>query len=311
MLVGCSLALTVFAAAYAFVEDVRLMLGLVFLHGLFWSGLLSASAAYMTDLIPASRRAEGISYWGISSLLAVAVAPAAGIWVFRHGWGWLCAVTAALNLGMAVIAWSLQPDHPHPPRPFVLGELVERRVLVMSLTLFLYSYGYGGITSFVALYADANRVAPNSIFFTVFALVTLVVRPFTGRFADRIGHRRVFVPCLVLIVAGLGLLARSGTLPGLVAAAVVFGAGFGAAYPVFAAHVMQHVHPARRGAAFGSVLAAFDTGIGTGSVATGWLVQRFGFSQAFAAAALLSALALPYFLVADRHFQANEAPPAA
>jgi MFS family permease len=181
----------------------------------------------------------------------------------------------------------------------------------MSLTLFLYSYGYGGITSFVALYADANRVAPNSIFFTVFALVTLVVRPFTGRFADRIGHRRVFVPCLVLIVAGLGLLARSGTLPGLVAAAVVFGAGFGAAYPVFAAHVMQHVHPARRGAAFGSVLAAFDTGIGTGSVATGWLVQRFGFSQAFAAAALLSALALPYFLVADRHFQANEAPPAA
>ena len=36
--------------------------------------------------------------------------------------------------------------------------LLEWRVLVVSLTLFLYSFGYGGITSFAALYADANGV---------------------------------------------------------------------------------------------------------------------------------------------------------
>jgi MFS family permease len=311
MLVGSSLALTVFAAAYAFVADVGLMLGLVFLHGLFWSGLLSASSAYITDFIPASRRAEGISYWGLSSLLAIAVAPAVGFWVFRHGWGWLCTVTAALNLGMAVIAWTLEPDELHPRRPLVLGDLVEWRVLTMAITLFLYSYGYGGITSFVALYADANHVTPNSIFFTVFAAVTLVTRPFLGRFADRVGYKKVLVPCFVLIVAGLGLLARSGTRQGLVVAAIVFGAGFGAAYPAFAAYVMQHVDPARRGAAFGSILAAFDTGIGTGSMTTGYLVHRFGFSHAFAVAALLSALALPYFLAVDRRFLAGEpAPPA-
>ena len=47
--------------------------------------------------------------------------------------------------------------------------------------------------------------------------------------------------------------------------AVVFGLGFGTAYPVFAAYVMEHVDPRRRGAAFGGILAAFDTGIGTGS----------------------------------------------
>ena len=32
----------------------------------------------------------------------------------------------------------------------------QRRVLILSFTLFLYSFGYGGITSFTALYADAN-----------------------------------------------------------------------------------------------------------------------------------------------------------
>jgi dipeptide/tripeptide permease len=34
----------------------------------------------------------------------------------------------------------------------------------------------------------------------------------------------------------------------------------------------------------------------------GWLIERYGFQWAFGAAAVLSALALPYFLLADRWF---------
>ena len=62
---------------------------------------------------------------------------------------------------------------------------------------------------------------------------------------------------------------------------------------------MQHVRPERRGATFGAILAAFDTGIGTGSTTMGWLVQRYGYPTAFGAAACLAALALPYFLFID------------
>ena len=39
----------------------------------------------------------------------------------------------------------------------------------------------------------------------------------------------------------------------------------------------------RRGAAFGGILAAFDTGIGTGSVAAGWIVEHYGFRTAYGA----------------------------
>jgi predicted MFS family arabinose efflux permease len=63
---------------------------------------------------------------------------------------------------------------------------------------------------------------------------------------------------------------------------------------------MRGVTADRRGAAFGAVLAAFDTGIGTGSTSMGWLIQRYGFAAAFGVAAALSALALPYFLAVDR-----------
>ena len=161
----------------------------------------------------------------------------------------------------------------HAPRK----SLLEWRVLAVSLTLFLYSFGYGGITSFTALYADANGVTPKSIYLTTLAIVVLVTRPIAGRLGDRFGYRRVFLPCLVLISAGLACLALGGTRGWMIASAVIFGCGFGTAYPVFVAYVMRGVSPARRGAAFGAILAAFDTGIGTGSTSLGWIIQHYGF----------------------------------
>ena len=300
MLLTCSLVIAGFSMAYAWSHSYRVLLVLVLAHGVFWSGLLSASAAYITDIIPESRRAEGIGYWGLATIVAIAVAPSIGFWVYGHGWVWLCATTGALNLVMAAIAFVL--PEPHAPawmggERFFTRRLLEWRVLVVSLTLFLYSFGYGGVTSFSALYADANHVVPKGIYFTVLALVILTTRPLSVPLGDRIGHKKVFLPSLVLIAIGLAILAWGGTRPWLVASAVVFGMGFGTAYPVFAAYVMRHVAPSRRGAAFGGILAAFDTGIGTGSIALGWIIEHRGFPAAFATAAVLAALSLPYFLV--------------
>jgi MFS family permease len=60
------------------------------------------------------------------------------------------------------------------------------------------------------------------------------------------------------------------------------------------------VDAARRGAAFGGILAAFDTGIGTGSILTGLIIDRFGYSRAYVAAAFLAALSIPYFVLAEK-----------
>ena len=92
------------------------MLALVLVHGVFWSGLLSASAAYLTNMLPERRRAEGIGYWGLSSIAAIAVAPSVGFWVFQFGWSALCVVAAVLNLVMAAIAWHLPPHVDHAAR---------------------------------------------------------------------------------------------------------------------------------------------------------------------------------------------------
>ena len=301
ILIVTSLALALFSMGYAVLTGYRLMLALAIVHGIFWSGLLSASAAYMTNLLPEQRRAEGIGYWGLSSVAAIAVAPTVGFWIYRRGWFWLCVLGAALNVIMAVIAFNLQRDRPVRVRSARrAGRLLEWRVLIISGCLFLYSFGYGGITSFTAMYADANGVTPKSLYLTTLAIVILLTRPMAGRLGDQYGYRRVFIPCLVLITMGMACLAVGGSRSWMIASAVLFGTGFGTAYPVYVGYVMQNVAAERRGAAFGAILAAFDTGIGTGSTTIGWLIQRFGYASAFGIAAALSALALPYFLGVER-----------
>jgi MFS family permease len=300
ILITSSLAIAGFSIAYALIPDYRVSLALVLVHGVFWSGLLSASAAYLTNMLPDRRRAEGIAYWGLSSIAAIAVGPSIGFWIFRFGWTTLCIGTAILNLIMAAIAWRL-PAQAIPPRTHSSGHGgVEWRVLVVSLTLFMYSFGYGGITSFSALYADANGVVPKGLYLTTLALVMLVTRPLSGRLGDRFGYRRVFLPCLLIISAGLAVLTIGGTRFWLMLSATIFGIGFGTAYPTYVGYVMQHVGAHRRGAAFGAILAAFDTGIGTGSTTMGWIIGKYGFAAAFGVAAALSAVALPYFVIADR-----------
>jgi MFS family permease len=302
VLIVSSLALAIFSVAYAVITDYRIMLGLVLVHGVFWSGLLSASAAYMTALLPENRRAEGIGYWGLSTLSAIAVAPTVGFWIYHSGgWLWLCVGATALNLGMAAIAASLS-EHPIPEVPPQARKrgLIEFRVLLISITLALYSFGYGGITSFTAIYADVNAVTPKSLYLTALAIVMLVTRPALARLGDRIGYKRVFIPCLVLISLGLACLAAGGTRSWMLLSALIFGVGFGSAYPSYIGYVMRGVTPDRRGAAFGAILAAFDSGIGTGSTTMGWVIQHYGFRAAFGVAAALSALALPYFIVVDK-----------
>jgi MFS family permease len=301
ILIISSLAIAAFSVLYAVLPTYSLMLALVVVHGTFWAGLLSASAAYVVTLVPVSRRAEGMGYWGLSTVFAVSVAPAIGLWVYSHGgWTVMCLEAAALNLVMATIAWRLPPDQPRRTARLTMRTMVEWRVLVVSATLFLYSFGYGGLTSFVALYADRNDVTPRALYFTVFSLTIIVTRPFIGRFADRVGYRRVFVPSVALISLAFGLLAIGGTRPLFMLSAVVFGVGFGSAYPAFLGHVLKFVDESRRGAAFGSIIGAFDTGIGTGSIAMGWLIERGGFQTAWTVAALLAAIAVPYFVMTER-----------
>jgi MFS family permease len=312
VLITTSLIIAGFSMLYAVTTSYVLMLALVVLHGFFWAGLLTASGSYMAAILPPARRAEGLGYWGFASIFAIGVAPSLGFVVYHFGWFTMCLEMVALNLLMAFIAWRLPelPKHTAADTtPFDLRDHisnfhqhVEWRVVLLAITLSLVAFGYGALTSFSALFADSLGVTPRGLFLIAMAVTMLGGRLLIGRQVDRIGHRRVLLPSLVACAIGMGVTSLANGPVVLALGGGLFGLGFGLMWPAFSALVLGLSGPAKSGAAYGAMIAAFDTGIGTGSSALGSIVAKFGYRPAFGFAALLAALAAPYFLLVEKRF---------
>ena len=86
---------------------------------------------------------------------------------------------------------------------------------------------------------------------------------------------------------------------------MLYGLGFAAIGPAFTTYVIGRVAAERRGAAFGANIAAFDTGIGSGSILFGPIIAKAGYAPAFALAAVAAIAAWPYFAWARRRFEAE------
>ncbi|HJQ39407.1 MAG TPA: MFS transporter [Thermoanaerobaculia bacterium] len=303
VLIAASLLFIVFSLLYAFVTWLPVVLLIGVAHGSVWSGILSSAGAIMTDYIPPSRRTEGLAYWGLAPTAAIALAPMVGLNVYRHGWITLCLDLAAISALTSLWATRLPVDVQHAARSLPpVKELWDWDVVKATLSLAVTAVGYGGITSYVAILSKERHLEPESLFFTVFAIATVLVRVFTSRLGDRHGPRLLLYPAFVAMPIALALLAFAYTYLQLIASAILFGLGLGAAFPAFMTLIVGATDERRRARTFGSVIWAFDTGIGLGSLAIGVIGQRLGLGTAFAMSAGLSCLAIPIFLVTTRRF---------
>ena len=290
------------SAAYGLISVLPVLLLFACVHGAFWSGLLSSSSAIISEIIPMSRRAEGLSWWGMASSGAMAVAPAVGIIVYRRaGWSWVAGLMVALSALMLLLATRVRGGERVDGAVFPrLRDLIEWRVIVVAMTLLCISFGYGGVTTYVAMLSLERQIVPASLFFTVFAGTIVVSRVFLAPIADRRGALWLLVPSLAIIPVALLTIAVSHGRTGLVLAAILYGLGFGCAYPAFVTWLLPRTSDDRRAATFGSMLWAFDTGIASGSLTLGYVAQHFGFTAAFTVAAAIALIALPVFFATAR-----------
>ena len=314
VLVAAAATLAVLGGLYSLPLPWPLFVALAVPHGVAWSALLTAASAEAARVVPAARRAEGLAYHGLAMNVAIAVAPALGFGLIAGGWRWLCVALVAVNLLAAVLAGRLGPDPPRSPATDggALGRaLVEWRVLGLSSALFACSFGYGGATSFVALLCRERGIRPESAFFTAFAIAVFALRPMTAPWVDRVGPRRALPWCILALGAALAWLPFSVTAVGIAGGGLLLGAGFSTLYPAFSTLVLSRVGAARRGAAFGAMLAAFDVGIGGGSLAFGPIVERWGYRVAFVGSAALALAALPLLARGARRWEQRPVPDGA
>jgi MFS family permease len=297
-----SIGFVVFSFAYGVVTYLPLLLAIGAVHGAMWSGLIAAASAIMSDYIPASRRNQGLAWWGLASTAAVAIAPAVGLWVFHFGWLTLCIELVVLSLLMMIGAFFLRSDDaPRPAAKLKLADSWDWRVTQTTLSLTVATFGYGGITTYSAIVAMQRHIEPRAIYLTVFAVTIVVYRICFSHLGDRVGTKVVLFPALTIIPVAFALLAIATTKLHFILSAILFGLGFGAAYPAFASFILSNTDHERRARTFGSIVWAFDTGIGTGSLVIGSLGERYSMRAAFLFAAGLSCFSIPIFVWSSRH----------
>jgi len=297
-----SLAFLVFSLLYGVVPWLPLLLFIGIVHGTLWSALLTSSGAIMTEFIPATRRTEGMAYWGLAPTAAMSVAPAVGLHVHRFGWLTLCVEIAAISAITAVWASRLRGgDQRDPGAAFPKGiDFWDWRVVQATLSLAVVAFGYGGITSYVALLSRERGIHPESLFFTVFAVASVLVRVFTSRLGDRFGYKVLLYPAFVAMPLSFAILARAENRVEMAAAALLLGFGMGTSWPAFMTFVLANSEEERRARTFGSVILAFDMGIGIGSMLVGAIGERYGLARSFNVAAVLACLSIPIFLATSR-----------
>jgi len=301
LLIAASIVFICFSIAYGLITDFRLLLVIGAIHGAMWSGLIAAASAIMSDYIPPSRRNQGLAWCGLSSTAAVATAPAVGLWVFHFGWFTLCIELAVLSTLMTLGALLLRTSERRREGARVaLSEAWDWRVIKTTLSLTVATFGYGGVTSYSAIIAVQRHIAPRAIYLTTFALSIVFFRVFFSHLGDRVGTKRVLYPALVVVPIAFATLAIAHQRWEMIVSAIFFGVGFGAAYPALATFILENTDPDRRARTFGSIVWAFDIGIGTGSLVIGAIGDSFSFQYAFLTAAALSCFSIPIFMWSSR-----------
>lgn len=286
--------------SYALTAGVGVILFLRFLHGFSWGAASTASTTLGTDNIPRSRFGEGMGFVGLSTSLAMALGPAAGLSIMEGlGFSRLFTVSAILGLGALGMALFLRYD-PLPRREEAAsgkGAFLEKSAVRASLLVFLLASNYATQVSFLSVYAAEKEIAGIGLYFTVSALAMLISRPLIGKLIDSRGVGVALLPGLGLVLFSTLLLAMGDSLSSLLLVGLLYGVGFGAAQGSLQAMAVLEAAPNRLGAANATFLTGFDSGIGVGSMIFGLIAGLSGYVQMYLLSMIPVVLAaLLYFM---------------
>lgn len=290
---------TVCMYMYDWVGGILLLLALRLLHGMTWAVSTTAVGTAVTDVIPSARRGEGMGWYGMAMTLAMAVGPLLGIWIITNqSYGSLFLIATGSSCIALVFAFAVKVPF---QRTAASGriQLFDKTLVWVMVSIFFLAFSYGGITTFLPLFAEAIEVNAGT-FFLVFALTLTLSRPAAGKLSDRFGELAVIIPALIVTVVALLVLSAAGGLGGIVAAAILYGIGFGAAQPALQATTLRIAHPERKGVANASFFTAFDLGIAMGAILLGAVSQAVGYEALFIVSAVSVMLALVVFAVFAR-----------
>ena len=271
--------------SFAFAATLSTLYGLRLVHGVIFAVATTTAAALAALILPPARKGEGIGYFALSTNLAMVAGPMIGLLILEYfsptvlfsALGVLAAISIAAGGAHRLPDEIILPAKTQ--RTLSVSTFIERRALAPALIAGILFFAYGSVLTFIPLYTRSLGLsAETSLFYACYAGAILVTRPFVGRIFDRKGSDYTVYPGLVLFAAGVFLLGNIEGLSGLIAAAVLLGAGFGAVTPALQTLAVRSAPPARAGVATATYFWSLDISVGLAAAGLGVVAVTYGYA---------------------------------
>lgn len=281
------------------------------LHGGPMGAVTVANSTCAIDVLPSSRRAEGIGYYGLSNNVATSIAPTVGLLLYDYfTGGYHLIFTIALAVaGIGFFINSLVHFSPKDIVPNKAPLSFDRFFLVKgwreSIVVVCFASSYGVLATYLAIYGKEvlGMTAGSGLWFFILSAGLILSRLVgarslrKGKIAEN-ASRGIF-----LSLFGYLLFAAVHNSVGFYGAAIIIGLGNGHLWPAMQTMFINMAHANQRGTANSTMLTSWDAGMGLGVIGGGCIAEYAGYTAAFWAAWGVNLLAVIIFFCSARlHF---------
>lgn len=309
VLMLCLSGFAVFFAGYIAAGTILMFAICRTLHGGPFGAVTVANSTCAIDVLPSSRRNEGIGLYGLSNNFAMAIAPSIGIYLHNmvDSYMILFWIAFVVAISAVLIAWTIQlpeKDIIRNKEKLSLDRFFLTRAWLLAINIAMFGFCWGVLSNYLAIYSK-EVLAITGGTGTYFALLSM------GLFSSRLQGRKALSQGKLTQNAAEGMLISLVgftlfvAIPHPVAyylSAILIGLGNGHLYPAF---LNMFVHVARhdqRGTANSSILTGWDLGFGIGCLLGGIVAEHFGYTATFWMVAAENAVSVILFFLASRQF---------
>lgn len=294
----------IFAVApllYVLPGNVFALIVIRMIHGFGLSLFTTAGLTIVTDIVSNARWGEATGFFLSAQLVAISIAPGIGS-VLAGGLGLRRVVlySAVIGLASLILAslvksyYSISHEIDSPLAYFqkIANNSGVKSAVVAASTVGL---GYSTIITFLPHLVSNNGWNGASLFYFIYAAIAILVRAPAGKISDRIGRYNLIFPTVALTVVALAIISLTQSTIWIVIAAILYGLGFGSAYPIIGALAADFSPNETRGTVMGLYGGGFDIGLLIGTLLGGFVGTAIGIPAIFAIVAVTVAIGLIFF----------------
>ena len=279
------------------------------LHGAPFGAVTVANSTCAIDVLPASRRNEGIGLYGMSNNLAMAVAPSVGIYLHNAFGNYMSLFWIALAVAMAsvIIAGTVklpEKEIVKNKEKLSFDRFFLTRAWLLAINIAMFGFCWGVLSNYLAIYSKETLgiTGGTGTYFAILSIGLLTSR-LQGRKALRQGKltKNAAEGMLLSLVGFIIFVAIPHPVAYYLSAALI-GLGNGHLYPAFLNMFINVARHDQRGTANSSILTGWDLGFGIGCLLGGVVAEHFDYVATFWMVAIVNALGVTLFFLASRQF---------